>query len=249
MPGIPLQEISTIEEILKLGGVGKAYRSPIIYRGQPVDLPLVPKILRPWHEKSKNILDVLVREKWLMSEFRRQAVGLHPSMSKKTSDIASIAQHHGLPTRMLDWTQNPVAALWFAVEDIKEDEQPVVWRFETKEEDFGDSFDIFNDDPPNETAIFRPNHVTERIRVQSGWFTVHPIKEGKTFPFNKESKFQARLTKFLIHNTTRLRWQLHDMGINRASLFLDLGNLCQHLDWESSWIDRVNKRFGSGIPR
>jgi hypothetical protein len=44
--------------------------------------------------------------------------------------LICFARHYGLPVRILDWTHNPLAALFFAVEgDTSESEDATVWAY------------------------------------------------------------------------------------------------------------------------
>jgi hypothetical protein len=85
----------------------------VLFRGQREDWPMLPKIARLQLRPKTTLLET---EQRLLGDFKLQAPSFVNLLPDTDWDWLSLAQHYGMATRLLDWTSNPLAALWFAVE-------------------------------------------------------------------------------------------------------------------------------------
>jgi type I restriction enzyme M protein len=188
---------------------------PLIYRG----MTDVSWELRPSVGRLYNYIPSL--EKQMLDSFK---VGARPHLNfepKNDWEWISLAQHHGLPTRLLDWTKNPLVATYFAVEE-NVDLDSVVYALPAP--------NIINTQKFNPLEyegveiVFLPEHVTRRIIAQQGHFTIHK---------NPDVSFNGWFRKIIIPSIIRqqIRHILSNYGITRESLFPDLDGLARHIKW------------------
>ena len=203
----------------------------LLFRGQDIDLPLLPKIAR-----NDTIINIRELENKLFDEFKRRSYSYLNFEPKTKLDYLAIAQHYGLPTRLLDWTENPLIALFFACKPnhLNEDHM-VVWKFATSENNIitpSENIQVFNQP---RTKIFKPNHITKRIVAQSGWFTLHKLINTNEFvALEKNVSYSKSLLKITIPKIERNKMlgKLDKFGINSSNLFPDLDGLCNYLNWK-----------------
>ena len=188
--------------------------------------------------KAGRSATVVKNEKDYFASWKRRAVEYVSAQSMDDWDWLSVAQHHGLPTRLLDWSMNPMIAAYFAVAgEAKEDAaiyafSPAyyVLREKVKPLDYRSKFGI---------ALFRPDAYTSRIARQSGVFTVH----GPANTEIKDKKEIGVLERIIIpkSNVTKIRKALDHYGYNHASLFPDLDGLSAHMNWIISERDLIRQ--------
>lgn len=218
------------------------YRSNFVYRGMTsVKYRLEPSIHRLQHEQQlQNI------EKHLLRNFKKYARISEFQFSSDWEWLA-YAQHHGLPTRLLDWTYSPFVAAHFATEgDTSED--CVIWAInfielkkllpkELKEIISNEKSDVFTakmleESPINPSDIdqfsdkpflvfFEPPSLDSRIVNQFGLFSFLSKIEYNLDQWLDESGNIDCIKKFIIKSKAKkeVRDWLDQLNINERVLF------------------------------
>ena len=229
------ESIENISELLNfIRGNLNSYEI-VLFRGQRCDWPLLPKLARITPRRDEGMLGAEAR---MMDTFRTRAPSVLDHRPASDWEWIAIAQHHGLATRLLDWTTNPLAALWFAVSrPAEQGADGVLWTFTPAGEDcMTDSIrDPFTQ---SITHIFQPSHVSRRIVAQDGWFTLHKHDpdSGNLVSLEDDPTYTNQLMKLRIPARvfSNLRFELDFCNVNAATLFPDLEGLCQTIEWQQS---------------
>lgn len=181
------------------------------YASARIDFPMRPP---HWKETLDSMLD----------HFDREYVAYHDKEIQSRIDLMTLAQHYGLPTQLLDWTLNPLAALYFACESKSENDGIVFILSVLPHHPI-----VKNDSDLRSTEPWqsvRPKRLDQRMINQESVFTFHsdPIADFGNI-LGKDCSGVAVPCK----SKGWLLNQLECAGISRKSMYPGLQSLCEQI--------------------
>ncbi|HKU76204.1 MAG TPA: FRG domain-containing protein [Pyrinomonadaceae bacterium] len=221
-----------IETVMQLFERIGDYDDRTMFRGQVDKWPLLPTIAR-LHRSVLGYDDWRGFHEDTVERFKRQS---RPHFRERpVSEVEWLvhAQHHGLPTRLLDWTSNPLKGLFFSVDNPQYDRTDgVLWKLEPTHwwETITDSNQTAWE---TELGAFFPEQLNDRLIAQQGCFLSFPLpantRKIKPLESRPSGVYVDQLVRFRIPAKAKykLRNTLALLGINHASMFPSLDGVAK----------------------
>jgi hypothetical protein len=192
-------------------------------------------------------------EAHILRNFVRYSRPHLPTAPVNDWELLVTAQHHGVPTRLLDWTYSPLVAAYFATRQEHGNGDRAVWRLDWQRlhDAFGfpklallieDLHQLFGGEThrftpwrlfdrrandPQFACMIEPPSIDARIIAQAAVFTLCSDKQNAFDRFLEAQGLAGSLTRYVIAggDVSRVRDQLELAGMDERRLFPDLGGV------------------------
>lgn len=237
------KSIHSVSEYIDAVTSLKSQHDRLWFRGHPSGAyTLQPTVYRPPYNWQKEVP--------LLHQFKARGARFISAPPESDVEWLFIMQHHAAPTRLLDWSENALVALAFAIQYHKEKHagnDANVWCLDPKKLNDNIRYPGLDREPiPNicaskdlqsmfespqqnyPVAIIGPQN-TDRIIAQRGVFTLFPNKDS--FTMETLDRADSFLYKIIIPEAdiSKISEDLYYIGMTESTLFPELDSISREL--------------------
>jgi hypothetical protein len=197
---------------------GRFLRGRFLFRGQGSDSWPLKSSFDRWYTGKKE--DKFKVAEQLLDQFIKECeLEDIPDIARQDRTMMlSLAQHNGLPTRMLDWSESPYVAAFFAFSGhlrsgVNLQKHVAVWVLDSLSH-------IWHRDSGCE-ILNVPSFGNERIRNQHGKFTYLRTPSDSLEEYVNQCESEGALRKYLVpvRDVAAAMSDLDSMGLNHARIY------------------------------
>lgn len=223
------------------------------FRGDKLidDFQLVPKIYKSTYSKISQY------EKDMLTDFTFLSASKSTVTSRLYIEEMLDAQHYGLPTRLLDWSESALIALYFAVNPSKEypNSDSVIWALNPEKLNkmalpdssneikgalpIGSSSDKY-DKLINEyytsskeqlyPIAIKTRRINPRIEAQRGVFLLYCINDNKKCLTKYQNSNEFLIQIVIKHEVAKIMHkQLQSLGVTHYQIFPEINSIAQDI--------------------
>ncbi len=228
-----LSDIFETVRNIRLSWNPKRDREEVWFRGAPESYSLLPSLYRP--DELKCAYDEVA----LFESFKALGSPLAPRSVVSEWDWYFLARHHGMPTRLLDWSSSILPALFFALEPHIRNKKrgeidreasmaptaqfsehsPVIWVLEAQTLNKWAVDDASVIAVRNELNSFLPDELLEsdddNANSENRWDNEKPIA---IYPRHTNTRIVAQAGRFTVHGSLQI--PLEEIASDNAEVLL-----------------------------
>jgi hypothetical protein len=196
-----------------------------LYRGlSNIEYPLIPRIGRADKEELARSFDnkLFEAEKTIVGQFKTAARPYLEHAPSNEWEWRCVMQHHGSPTRLMDWSMSPLVAAFFALRHVSQSgpsKNPAV-IYGIKCPDNLLSLDADVDPMTHDKVEFFPApHISRRVTAQHSYFSYHP---DPTTPFVTDDLLQIAIPP---DAQEELEYLIQRLGFRETTMFPGLDTI------------------------